>query len=517
MTDRARRRVIADRPATHRRGRRCRPPAERLVYEQLRVTAVAPVVVVAAFFCVAIAIWQAAMVPAGVLLVWGGCGAVPAAVVVGLWRSGVAARTVWGNRACAVEQLISEMGSVTAVVREAGEQLRHGAAPAVPRYPGPPHGDDPLAAASYALGVLGTQAVQTVIEAHTQSQLVVRHEMFRHISRREHALVSRLLDALADLQNQIKAAALLNQVFKIDNQAVRLKRLVESLAILGGESASTVRHPVTVTNVLRGSVQEVEQYERARVVTSSHDALLAMPGHVAPDVTHLLAELVENATQFSAPDTIVELRAQLVAAGLAIEIIDRARPMPSHVRDQMNALIAAPHLVDVSAQLADGRIGLLVVGMTAQRHGIHVTLSPNPAGGTTALIVIPQRLLVNAEPDPVLLLAAQSSSHGQDGPEAARATPAPSPAPATDGGLPQRRRQPAADAPLDLPVRQRTSSPLRGRAGQDAGAGSAPTRNTGLAGAFLKGSQRAQAQERRPPVPRQGPDPVQRTDPRSSL
>ena len=493
-------RVSRDRLVTHRRQRR--PPAEQFIYEQVRAVAAVPAVIFAVFFCVAVVAWRVFAAPPGVLLICVGCG-VLAAMGVGLWRAHVTAGAVCRERVLTAERLVSAVGSAGTCVRWTAEELRSGNKPPVPLSPAAVQDSDPFSRVDHALARFTIVAVERVIAAHERSQLAVLHEMFRHIAKREHTLVSRLLDGLEELQNDIKSASLLNRIFGIDNLAVRLKRLVESLAILGGESASAVRHPVTVTNILRGAVQEIKQYERARVVTSSHNAVLALPGYAAPDVTHLLAELVENAANFSDPATTVYLRAQLVSAGLAIEIVDRALPMPNDVRDRMNAMLAEPERVDVSAQLEDGRIGLLVVGLTAKRHSIRVTLTPNPAGGTTALIVIPQRLLVQAEPDPVLK-AAQTASPGR---AALAPTSVPSPSVSTPGGLPRRQRQSAPEpsragdpgrSRQQLPVRKRTI-PERRSPGAVVSTTPVTTTNPGLAGAFREGAQRSDKED--PSVP----------------
>ncbi|MET8807937.1 ATP-binding protein [Streptomyces sp. NPDC004546] len=359
-----------------------------------------------------------------------------------------------------------------------------------------------------ALVALRSEMVRKVIEAYEQSRLVVRHAMFRHIAQREHLLILKLLEALEALQGQVKAAGLLNEIFRIDNMAVRLRRMVDNLAILGGESASAVRRPVTVTEVLRNAIQAVEQYERARVVHGTHDPQLCLPGHVAPDVTNLVCELVENATMFSAPSTAVWVRTETATAGLIIEVIDRGKSMPKDALDQANVLLASPHLVDVHVQLEDGRLGLLVVGMTAQRHLIHVELSRNPAGGTTALIVIPSDLLVLPEPEPQREFAAQAAAPAQARPE-----PAPRPAPAAVasasmvGELPRRRStRPvaslgrAADGLPPLPVRPDAPADFPPSHSSAAGP-AAVTENPGLIGAFRQGHQRGLAEDPPQPAP----------------
>ncbi|MEV5778586.1 ATP-binding protein [Streptomyces antimycoticus] len=504
-------RVSSARPGAHRRGRRRRSPAEQVVYQQVRVAVVVPLMVVAVSLGAASIAWQMGLVTAGSLVIWIGCGVV-AAVVVGLWRARAAAGAVFLSQSQSAVQLVTAVHSVGVTVRMVVEDLQRGGSPSVPPPPAVPQDGGPFVDVHTALAQLQGQVACAVIQAHERSRLAVLHEMFRHIARREHALVVRLLDALEDVQNHIKSAGLLNRIFRIDNFAVRLRRLVESLAILGGESASTVRHPVTVTNVVRAAIQAIEQYERARVVPGSTDAVLALPGHVAPDVTHLLAELAENATDFSDPATSVELGVELVPEGLVIEVVDRARPMPMHMREAMNRLLAAPESVDIREQLEDGRIGLLVVGMLRARHGIHVTLNRNSTGGTTARVVIPRALLTQVEPDPVLVLAGPASTpHRPSSPPSAPAT---AHAGTTVSGLPRRSRQTMSDSatpevPAEAPGRPRL--PVRppavslpdpsDEAGPQAAAGRPTVVNTNLAGAFRKGTQRSQQVS-----PQQSPD-----------
>ncbi|MDQ1031490.1 signal transduction histidine kinase [Streptomyces umbrinus] len=494
-------RVSPARPAAHRRGRRRRPPAERFVYEQVLTAVAVPGAIVAVTVGAAAVAWRVAQLPAGSLLIGIACGVVMA-LLVGVWQARTAAGDVCRSQAQAAERLSLAVQSVDACAAWTTEELRRGITPPVPEPTFFVPSRDPYTDVDQALDWLKGQMAAAVIRASQQSRLAVRHAMFRHISRREYALVLRLLDALKHLQNDIEGAVLLDQVFQIDNMAVRIRRMVDSLAILGGESAHTVRHPVTLTTVLRGAIQETEEYARARVVASSIDPVLALPGHVAPDVLHLLAELVENATYFSSPSTGVQLRVGQVGAGLGIEVVDRDMPMPAQLRDQMNELLTSPELVDVSAQLEDGRIGLLVVGITAQRHGIRVTLNSNPEGGTTALVVIPSELLVSAEPEPELELAAPVLA-----PVTPRAAPMAQPALAasTAGGLPRRRTAtdgdacveggPAARGRRKLPVRVPGPLAPADMPGPDMAVGAASvTANPGLAGAFRQGSQLSQQQ-----------------------
>ncbi|MCZ9340111.1 ATP-binding protein, partial [Streptomyces sp. TRM76130] len=200
-------------------------------------------------------------------------------------------------------------------------------------------------------------------------------EVFVNLARRLQSLVHREISVLDELENEQEDPDLLKGLFHVDHLATRVRRHAENLAVLGGAvSRRQWSHPVPMTEVLRSAIAEVEQYSRVRLVPPVAGTLR---GHAVADVIHLLAELVENATVFSAPDTQVLLRADLVTAGLAVEVEDRGLGMPVAEQRRMNALLADPDQVNVARLLADGRIGLYVVSQLAKRHGIGVRLQTN--------------------------------------------------------------------------------------------------------------------------------------------
>ncbi len=206
----------------------------------------------------------------------------------------------------------------------------------------------------------------------------------------------RQIQLLDELENQVEDPDLLKGLFHVDHLATRTRRHAENLAVLGGAVPRRQwSHPVTLTEVLRSSIAEVEQYPRVKLVPPVEGTLR---GHAVADVIHLLAELVENATLFSAPHTSVLLRAQYVTSGLAVEVEDRGLGMPQPEQAKMNALLSDPDQVNVAHLLQDGRIGLYVVAALARRHGIAVRLQSNIYGGVQAVAVIPQGLL-GADPD----------------------------------------------------------------------------------------------------------------------
>ncbi len=216
-------------------------------------------------------------------------------------------------------------------------------------------------------------------------------EVFVNLARRLQSLVHREIELLDDLENQVEDPDLLKGLFHVDHLATRIRRHAENLAVLGGAvSRRQWSRPVTMTEVLRSAIAEVEHYPRVKLVPPIEGTLR---GHAVADVIHLLAELVENATVFSAPHTQVLLRAQHVTAGLAIEVEDRGLGMTPAEQSRMNAVLSDPERIDVGELLQDGRIGLFVVSALAQRHGIVVQLQSNIYGGIQAVLVLPREVL----------------------------------------------------------------------------------------------------------------------------
>ncbi|MFE8990308.1 ATP-binding protein [Streptomyces collinus] len=235
------------------------------------------------------------------------------------------------------------------------------------------------------------QASQLSSQAGSEQKL----EVFVNLARRLQSLVHREISILDELENEMEDPDLLKGLFHVDHLATRIRRHAENLAVLGGAvSRRQWSNPVSMTEVLRSAIAEVEQYSRVKLVPPIDGQLR---GHAVADVIHLLAELVENATVFSAPHTQVLLRANLVTSGLAVEVEDRGLGMPLEEQTRMNALLADPDQVNVARLLADGRIGLFVVSQLARRHGITVRLQSNIYGGVQAVLVVPQALL-GAEP-----------------------------------------------------------------------------------------------------------------------
>ncbi|MFC8669042.1 ATP-binding protein [Streptomyces sp. NPDC057199] len=247
--------------------------------------------------------------------------------------------------------------------------------------------EDDLARAHDGAVSAVVQAAQLSSQAGSEQKV----EVFVNLARRLQSLVHREISILDELENEIEDPDLLKGLFHVDHLATRIRRHAENLAVLGGAvSRRQWSNPVSMTEVLRSAIAEVEQYSRVKLVPPIDGTVR---GHAVADVIHLLAELVENATVFSAPHTQVLLRANVVTSGLAVEVEDRGLGMPLAEQHKMNALLADPDQVNVASLLQDGRIGLFVVSQLARRHGIVVRLQTNIYGGVQAVLVVPQALL----------------------------------------------------------------------------------------------------------------------------
>ncbi|MFE9367848.1 ATP-binding protein [Streptomyces sp. NPDC006978] len=499
------------RPAATGHRRRRSPRTDAFMVHRVRRAVALPLLLLTGLLGAAFAVWSTAAAALGWLLVGLVCGLAGVALVAarGVRTAANALQRAAEERRAAV--LTAVTGAAAAVEKSvawSADELCRGARPPLPSIQMPQRASA-TAEIDKALNALQVQAIASLVRVHDESQSVVLLEVLRRLATREHALVGKALEALTQLEMLTDDPELLAKIFEIDHLVTRMRRQVESTAVLGGQSLRSVRRPVPVTTTLRGAISEVVQYSRVVVAAGSVGSELGLPGHVGPDLTHLLAELIENSCECSDPATKVTVRAQRVSNGLAIEVEDRAIPMPPQARAQMNQLLKAPDEVDVSGQVRDGQLGLLVAAKIAQSHGLSVLLQENVTGGTTALVVIPARLLV-AIPSVGDARAQRRETHLSTLPprQAAAATASHSPAQGRQEPIAVDRpgadvRGQAAPAP-DLPRRTRQAGSFPPPRGREQAPTTAAT--PGLAAAFRTGIEAGGAAGS-PPTPAEQPKP----------
>ncbi|MEW2621799.1 nitrate- and nitrite sensing domain-containing protein [Streptomyces sp. NPDC048106] len=270
-----------------------------------------------------------------------------------------------------------------------------------------------------ALNTLQRAAVEAAVK---QSELRAGvSEVFVNLARRSQVLLHKQLTLLDTMERRTEDTDELADLFRLDHLTTRMRRHAEGLVILSGAAPSRQwRRPVQLMDVVRAAVAEVEDYERVEVRRLPR---VAVTGPAVADLTHLVAELLENATLFSPPHTAVQVIGERVANGFTLEIHDRGLGMtPEALLDSNLRLAETPEF-----ELSDtDRLGLFVVSRLAQRQNVRVSLQPSPYGGTTAIVFIPDALLSDEVPDTNGLgfrldreRAARNSGRAADGSRAA--------------------------------------------------------------------------------------------------
>ena len=262
--------------------------------------------------------------------------------------------------------------------------------------PIPLHGKDEIGEVARAFDQVHRQAVSLAAE-----QALLRgnvNAIFTNLSRRSQGLIQRQLALITDLENNEADPDQLENLFKLDHLATRMRRNGENLLVLAGEEAGRRWNtPVPLVDVLRAASSEVEQYERVELAGIPEAEVI---GAAVTDLVHLLAELLENATSFSSPQTRVLVNATRLPDGrVLVEIHDKGIGLTAEDFAEINEKLAEPPTVDATISR---RMGLFVVGRLSQRHDIRVQLRPSgESAGTTSLVMIPQHLTeMNAPAEP---------------------------------------------------------------------------------------------------------------------
>jgi signal transduction histidine kinase len=272
------------------------------------------------------------------------------------------------------------------------ERLRRGDDVDVAAESPPPAGSSiaEISQIARSFGIVQEAAVSAAVEQARLRKGV--NQVFLNISLRNQSLLHRQLGMLDAMERRTSDPGALADLFRLDHLTTRMRRHAEGLIILSGSTPGRGwRDPVSVVDVLRAAVAEVEDYVRVDVLSDSPDLIA---GTAVNDVIHLVAELVENATVFSPPTTRIEIRADRVGVGLVAEIEDRGLGIGEDELAEINRRLASPPEFDPANS---DQLGLFVVSRLAVRHGIKVSLRQSAYGGTTAILLLPFGVIVRAE------------------------------------------------------------------------------------------------------------------------
>ncbi|MEQ4724116.1 nitrate- and nitrite sensing domain-containing protein [Nonomuraea sp. B19D2] len=256
-------------------------------------------------------------------------------------------------------------------------------------------GNDEIGEVARAFDQVHQQAVRLAgEEAELRSNI---SSMFVNLSRRTQTLVERQISLIDGLEKGEQDGARLADLFKLDHLATRMRRNSENLLVLAGHEATRRRsQPAKLVDVVRAALSEVEGYERVQVRVHRGTSVL---GSAANDLVHLVAELVENAIQFSPSSSQVVVTSSLIEGGGALlSVSDTGISMTEEELAEANRRLAEPPVVDVSVSR---RMGLFVVGRLALRHGIRVQLRKGEGAGLIAMVLLPPTLITDGTQQPL--------------------------------------------------------------------------------------------------------------------
>jgi signal transduction histidine kinase len=249
---------------------------------------------------------------------------------------------------------------------------------------------DEIGQVAEAFNVVHREAVRIAAEQAALRTSV--STMFLNLARRSQSLVDRMIGELDLIERTEEDPKRLAQLFELDHLATRMRRNDENLLVLAGaDSSAPRREDALLVDALRAAQSEVELYNRIEFGTVDTD--ISIVALAVNDVVRLVAELLDNATRFSPPDSIVVADGRRIRDYVVIQVEDRGLGMSEEQMDQLNRRLAEPPGVDVAAFRL---MGLAVVGRLAARYGIRVELRANLEGGTIAQVILPSSIVVLA-------------------------------------------------------------------------------------------------------------------------
>ncbi|MEV4821389.1 sensor histidine kinase [Micromonospora sp. NPDC049274] len=247
---------------------------------------------------------------------------------------------------------------------------------------------DEVGQVALAFNVVHREAVRVAAEQAALRTSV--SAMFLNLARRSQTLVDRMIGELDAIERGEEDPKRLAQLFELDHLATRMRRNDENLLVLAGaDSGAPRRDDALVVDVLRAAQSEVELYNRIEFGTVDTD--ISVAAHAVNDVVRLVAELLDNATRFSPPNTTVVADGRRIRDYVLIQIEDRGLGLTDEQLDSLNRRLAAPPSVDVAAFRL---MGLAVVSRLASRYGIRVELRRNVEGGTVAQVTLPAATVI---------------------------------------------------------------------------------------------------------------------------
>ncbi|GGP89244.1 nitrate- and nitrite sensing domain-containing protein [Streptosporangium pseudovulgare] len=306
-------------------------------------------------------------------------------LLITAWVAGTLVRPLRRLRAEALEVADTRLPETVRALREAGDHAPDVEVPSI----GVASRDE-IGEVARAFDEVHREAIRLAgDEARLRSNV---NAMFVNLSRRTQSLVERQIDLIDDLEQGEQDEGRLANLFKLDHLATRMRRNSENLLVLAGQEQSRRwSEPVPLSDVVRASLSEVENYERVALRVEGGVSIL---GSAVNDIVHLIAELVENAIFFSPQDTKIMVSSNTNETGAVIlAVSDAGIGMSDEELGEANRRLAEPPAVDLSVSR---RMGLFVVGRLAMRHGIRVQLRRPESGGLSAVVMLPPQVVAQS-------------------------------------------------------------------------------------------------------------------------
>ncbi|MFF4993126.1 nitrate- and nitrite sensing domain-containing protein [Streptosporangium saharense] len=318
-------------------------------------------------------------------------------LLVTAWVAGTLVRPLRQLRSEALEVAGNRLPETVRVLRETGESD-----PSVEVSPIDVDSRDEIGEVARAFDEIHREAIRLAgDEAKLRNNV---NAMFINLSRRTQSLVERQIDLIDDLEQGEQDDGRLASLFKLDHLATRMRRNSENLLVLAGQEQSRRwSEPVPLSDVVRASLSEVENYERVGLRVEAGTMIV---GSAVNDIVHLIAELVENAIFFSPQDTKIMVSSNANETGaIILAVTDSGIGMSDEELAEANRRLAEPPAVDLSVSR---RMGLFVVGRLAMRHGIRVQLRRPETGGLSAVVLLPPQVVAQSPLMPQLAMAGQN-------------------------------------------------------------------------------------------------------------
>ncbi|WP_436759448.1 sensor histidine kinase [Streptosporangium sp. V21-05] len=325
-------------------------------------------------------------------------------LLITAWVAGTLVRPLRRLRSEALEVADTRLPETVRVLRESGDQAPNVEVPSI----GVASRDE-IGEVARAFDEVHREAIRLAgDEARLRSNI---NAMFVNLSRRTQSLVERQIDLIDDLEQGEQDEGRLGSLFKLDHLATRMRRNSENLLVLAGQEQSRRwSEPVPLSDVVRASLSEVENYERVNLRVESGISII---GQAVNDIVHLVAELVENAIFFSPQDTKITVTSNGNEMGAVIlAVTDSGIGMSDEELAEANRRLAEPPAVDLSVSR---RMGLFVVGRLAMRHGIRVQLRRPETGGLSAVVLLPAQVVAQSTMMPEMALSGQGMPSGSFG------------------------------------------------------------------------------------------------------